>query len=380
IIVIEEIIESLIEDNPEASRVIVEETDFFERYIPLLNQLPLPQIKEGYLSPLNSLTRFLPAEQQKKLFSKGIVQIMIKILDSDIFDIRIMAIVIISHIMEAGIFGLKEGDQHPYLQQLVTDGSVARLIQIQQSKEREEIQEYIAEIFAFLFKSFPLPELIRKDVIEQLKDQSHFNGITLLAECPDNHTAILEDDFASCLFIEEWMSLGYLHLTLLFLHARHYLNSKKIVFAVRDRIERLTQDEYVDYIGRDHDWDDLKKTELKSKAKEAFDLINEVEEIIEEQGEYEQIDADQFIAELNYEEEEEDEEEEEEKQEEDEEEEGEKIEEEEQKIQNELKELEEEELKQEENALVIVNDLKEEENEVKMIQQDYFNFDDQDAN
>ncbi|KAA6313500.1 MAG: hypothetical protein EZS28_055743, partial [Streblomastix strix] len=42
IIVIEEIIESLIEDNPEASRVIVEETDFFERYIPLLNQLPLP--------------------------------------------------------------------------------------------------------------------------------------------------------------------------------------------------------------------------------------------------------------------------------------------------------------------------------------------------
>lgn len=77
----------MVENNNQVREVIINETDFVDRNLTLLNSLPLDQIKEGFLSPIDSLSsdnlpmERIPYEQKKKLFSKGVIQIMTKILD-----------------------------------------------------------------------------------------------------------------------------------------------------------------------------------------------------------------------------------------------------------------------------------------------------------
>ncbi|KAA6400913.1 MAG: hypothetical protein EZS28_003557, partial [Streblomastix strix] len=108
---------------------------------------------------------------------------MAKILDSEYEDVREKAIKIISDIIEAGKEGLKDGQQHPYRQQLSDDGTIAKLISIFVDKKNHNIEYNLRKTLIYLFKAFPLPSEIRVDLIEYLKVVNDFNDLALLAEC-----------------------------------------------------------------------------------------------------------------------------------------------------------------------------------------------------
>jgi hypothetical protein len=78
-IIIFNIINSLVSDNKE---IIINETDFIDHHIHLLNSVPNIIIKIEYLYPLYSIIEYSPNEQNKKLFEKGVIQTMTNIYDS----------------------------------------------------------------------------------------------------------------------------------------------------------------------------------------------------------------------------------------------------------------------------------------------------------
>ncbi|KAA6384632.1 MAG: hypothetical protein EZS28_019843 [Streblomastix strix] len=132
--------ESLISDNPETTQMIVNEIDFVEYTRKSLNSISLIKFK-------------------------------------------------------AGIKGLKVGEQHPYYQQLMDDGTIPKLIQIFKGEKDEDIHDYIAQTLAYLFKALLLPTEIKNDVIEQLKKEEYFDGLAILTENQDNHDAILANGY-----------------------------------------------------------------------------------------------------------------------------------------------------------------------------------------
>ncbi|KAA6392910.1 MAG: hypothetical protein EZS28_011565 [Streblomastix strix] len=126
---------------------------------------------------------------------------MLKIIDSEDFEIIYSAIEIIANIIKIALNGLKEGEQHPYLIQLSEDGTVSKLIQIFKNEDYVSIEEDFAEIFAFLYKNTPLPKEIQEKVVKVLKTSQfgpQIDNLCLLSECPAVQTSISSSFIAVC--------------------------------------------------------------------------------------------------------------------------------------------------------------------------------------
>ncbi|KAA6392428.1 MAG: hypothetical protein EZS28_012044 [Streblomastix strix] len=274
LIIIGEIIKHLVDNNPEISRLIVEDTDFIDNNLNLLNNIPLNNIKSSFLYPLDSISLWSPINIKKKLYFKRIIQQLIPIPESNDGDVRIMAIEIISNIIKAGLDGLKEGQQHPYRQQLTDDGTTPKLFVVFIKEKFENIRIKITHIFSYLYKAFPLPNEVRQDVIENMNKDENLKEVAFLAECPENVDTILINEFEKRFFQREKDSLLYLHLIKILLNNASDENARKIAITTKQKVVRLTNDKYLNEYEIVYVWP--KKEILKAKAQELLVMINDV--------------------------------------------------------------------------------------------------------
>ncbi|KAA6389517.1 MAG: hypothetical protein EZS28_014957 [Streblomastix strix] len=283
ILIIGDIIQQLVENNNQVREVIINETDFVDRNLTLLNSLPLDQIKEGFLSPIDSLSsdnlpmERIPYEQKNKLFSKGVIQIMTKILDCKDSEVYYKAKQIIINITIAATEGLKEQEQHPYRQQLADDGTIHKLFSLLKNYYLQEIHIDISYILAILFKAFSLPSETGEAIIKNLiwKDD-YYNGFAFLTECQDNHNTILQNEIQLKLFQKENFTRSYLHITHNILKYGSNDNKHIIAQYVKAKVERLTDEQYVRELGMKKHWDNDLKEEIKALAEESAVLIQQI--------------------------------------------------------------------------------------------------------
>ncbi|KAA6382069.1 MAG: hypothetical protein EZS28_022403 [Streblomastix strix] len=119
--------------------------------------------------------------------------------------------------------------------------------------------------------------------------------LALLAENPQNHDRILSNDFEKKLLLWKWKSLHDLNLTIPILKFGSYNNKKKTALFVKQKVEMLTSDQYIEDLINEYSWIIDDKDEIHIKAKKAFALIRNVEGMIEQEGDYEEMDAVQMF-------------------------------------------------------------------------------------
>lgn len=106
-------------------------------------------------------------------------------MECDDEDVRMKTIVIAMSIIRSEVSSLKEGEKHPYLNKLLEDGTIEKIIKLFRDKSKENIHENIAVTVAFLFKATKMKDDYRKEVIDMLKIMwcLYIEVIKLLAEC-----------------------------------------------------------------------------------------------------------------------------------------------------------------------------------------------------
>ncbi|KAA6394807.1 MAG: hypothetical protein EZS28_009664 [Streblomastix strix] len=146
-------------------------------------------------------------------------------MECDDEDVRMKTIVIAMSIIRSEVSSLKEGEKHPYLNKLLEDGTIEKIIKLFRDKSKENIHENIAVTVAFLFKATKMKDDYRKEVIDMLKIMwcLYIEVIKLLAECEDNHDSLLSNDFEKKLFIYEYQAYESLLLSKLFLKYDKFL-------------------------------------------------------------------------------------------------------------------------------------------------------------
>ncbi|KAA6381144.1 MAG: hypothetical protein EZS28_023331 [Streblomastix strix] len=206
----------------------------------------------------------------------GIVQQLTKLLESeDKFGVRTKAIEIIKRIVS--VEGLKVGEQNAYLKVLTDDGTLAKLIKALKDDDKDDIHYDISWTLALLFKAAPLPKEISFKVVEQLNSLSLLMiNISHLAECPDNHDAILANEFEKKLFEGDSNIIEYLQITYLILHLGSEENKQRVANAVKDKVKRLTDYKTLQELGKEQIWNKKTKKGIQAKAKESYQLIKEI--------------------------------------------------------------------------------------------------------
>ncbi|KAA6311143.1 MAG: hypothetical protein EZS28_056184, partial [Streblomastix strix] len=149
------------------------------------------------------------------------------------------------NIISSGLEGLKEGEKHPFHQQLEQDGTIAKLIQSFKDRIKKDIHSSIAQILAILYKANQLPVEIRRDVIEEQKMNNNFDELALLAECLENHDEILAGEFEQNLFEDVTYIFQYFNITLSLLGFGSEANQKRVISAVEEKVKHLSDAEYV---------------------------------------------------------------------------------------------------------------------------------------
>ncbi|KAA6392762.1 MAG: hypothetical protein EZS28_011709 [Streblomastix strix] len=184
-----------------------------------------------------------------------------------------------SYIIKSGIQGLKDRELHPYRQTLTKNGIVSKLIQIlkDRNKDKSDNSEII-ESLACLFKSLLLPSEIKNDVINELKLKDKYDFLALLAECQDNHDAIMANDLEYQLFQFEnkQKTIPSLRLTLQLLRFGEESKKRKIALAVKWDMEILTDNKYLDKREGKLYSTDVEKEQIKAKAQEGLAMIKAI--------------------------------------------------------------------------------------------------------
>ncbi|KAA6386602.1 MAG: hypothetical protein EZS28_017870, partial [Streblomastix strix] len=201
---------------------------------------------------------------------------MAKVMQSEDVKVRKHAIEIIYNIIEAGEQGLKDGEYNPYLETLNDQGIIEKLILLLWIENNEYNSRIFAKTLAHLFKAFPLPQEMKNDLIQKLKVGIDWFELTLLAECNDNHEAILANDFEMKIF--EFNQYTNLQLVLIINLLRYGTqNLKSIISLVKEKVWKLIDDKELDEFGEKQNWNQIKKEEIKQKAKEILIIIWEIE-------------------------------------------------------------------------------------------------------
>ncbi|KAA6370082.1 MAG: hypothetical protein EZS28_034391, partial [Streblomastix strix] len=280
------LIVSIEENIKEQKKNIVADLSSIESQLDFLSSLPVSQVKEWNLSPLKTLSINLSVEQGKQLIQKGIIHQISRILDSDVKNVRKTAMIILQTIISAGCQQLKVGELHPFLQPLLDDGTIAKLIELLKDREQAQIHIEIAKIMVQLFKALPLPADISQICIKKIKNTRYpdYDGLALLAECPDNHNAILANNIEKDLFKDEFNTLESLHIAYSLLMFGTDSIKRKVSQAVKDKVKKLADDIYVHELGEVYQFifDEQKKQEIKNIAQDVFAMIVDVDEQIKE--------------------------------------------------------------------------------------------------
>ncbi|KAA6382918.1 MAG: hypothetical protein EZS28_021554 [Streblomastix strix] len=166
-------------------------------------------------------------------------------LDTKDYYVKFKINAIILNIIKAGLTGLKEGQQHPYLQILTNNGIVTQLFG---TIDFDNILKQTALFLSYLYKATPIPTEYRRKIIKILKSLNieYYDSLAMLAECPENHDTILEDNFYEWVFQYEYFPLPYLHITLLILKLGSGTNKNKVANSVIDKVKKYSDDKYMD--------------------------------------------------------------------------------------------------------------------------------------
>ncbi|KAA6367486.1 MAG: hypothetical protein EZS28_036987, partial [Streblomastix strix] len=277
--------------NQDISNEIFNRTDFFDRYIDLYKILAFNKVNNELLSTLHFLTSdSRPTDQKKKLFEKGIIPGMIRFLDSQNMLVQIKVMDIIANVIIAGSKDLKEREQHPFRKPLNDNEMIKKLITLFSDKSKKKIHKKIVQVIAVLYKAYPLPEDISEDLVEQLKSYNNFDEMVLLAECPDNHSAILANNFEKILFSQFTLSrmVDYFNITNMILKYGQIVNKMKIIIFRKKKIEEFLNEQYMDYYNFYFNWTEVGKEYIKELAQET---LIKMQKIIERESNYTKIDA-----------------------------------------------------------------------------------------
>ncbi|KAA6382531.1 MAG: hypothetical protein EZS28_021941 [Streblomastix strix] len=190
-------------------------------------------------------------EIERKLIQKGIVPIVLKMLTSADEDVVFIACRIFFGLFNIGMKYLQGREQHPLRQPLAYDGTIDELIkyfmEVGKGDIKQQIREVIAQIIASLYKAYPLPQNSGPVIINQLKS-IYINSqqyIELLAECPDNHDMILDNDYELKILSYEDNLVPSLHLLLTLLLVRSERNNQIKIYALEDKVELLSYYSYL---------------------------------------------------------------------------------------------------------------------------------------
>ncbi|KAA6399971.1 MAG: hypothetical protein EZS28_004510 [Streblomastix strix] len=189
--------------------------------------------------------------EKRKLIQKGIVPIVLKMLTSADEDVVFIARRILDGLFNIGMKYLQGGEQHPLRQPLAYDGTIDELIkyfiEVGKGDTKQQIREAIAQIIASLYKAYPLPQNSGPEIINQLK--SIYNNsqqyIELLADCPDNHDMILDNDYELKILSQEDNLVPSLHLLLTLLLVGSERNNQIMIYALKDKVKLLSYYSYL---------------------------------------------------------------------------------------------------------------------------------------
>ncbi|KAA6378126.1 MAG: hypothetical protein EZS28_026346 [Streblomastix strix] len=200
-------------------------------------------------------------------------------MDSENEDVREDASWTIINIIQAGLEILNIGQQHPFLHQLMNDGTIAKFILLLNDKERQSDLDSIQEFLIDLFKAHQLPEEIKQQVIKTYKERSWFDQLAILAECEDNHDMILEDEFEKKLledFENHYEIIQQLHFIIPILHLGSEENKKKVALQIKKKIKKLSNDKNIQKFAKKHLWKEKDKEKISVQSKEILIIIKEI--------------------------------------------------------------------------------------------------------
>ncbi|KAA6358353.1 MAG: hypothetical protein EZS28_046120, partial [Streblomastix strix] len=163
--------------------------------VDLMKRIPVDQITDDFTLIILKINIFASYQQEHQLFEMGIIQAVFRALQCNdkVIDGRITDI--IEMVIKPKPNTLKEGQQNPYLKQLINDGTVEKLSEIINNDNYSVFyHRKIAELIAYIFKAAPLPSDIKEKVVDQLRNGEN-DELCLLAECKDNHDAILTQTY-----------------------------------------------------------------------------------------------------------------------------------------------------------------------------------------
>ncbi|KAA6386731.1 MAG: hypothetical protein EZS28_017743 [Streblomastix strix] len=176
----------------------------------------------------------------KGLFEKDALSAMTQMLDTKDYYVKIKVNAIILNIIKAGVFDLKDGQQHPYLQTLTNNGIIAQLFE---TIDMKDILKQTALYLSYLYKAAPIPIEYRRKIIMKLKslNNKYYDSLAMLAECPGTD-----------------------------------MNKNKVANAVKDKVQKYSDEKYMDQSRYWKDQDNKYKEEIKSKAKQVLAMIMQI--------------------------------------------------------------------------------------------------------
>ncbi|KAA6401177.1 MAG: hypothetical protein EZS28_003295 [Streblomastix strix] len=228
-----DIVLELSDNNPEACKMIIQETDFIDKYISYLNSLSKSQIKNWHGYYFTTLSDNLPSEDQNLLFEKGVIQTIVN-LDFKDKECSLEYFKIESSIIEAENQRLKDGEQHPYMKQLSEDGTLTKILQAFINEKNEDKQRILMNSLGSLYKAAPLPIDTQKLIIDFLRKEKKFEIMSYLAECPSNHDTILMNDYEQKFFQKSLTEMHSIRIIYSIIKYGNEINKKKVSAAVKE--------------------------------------------------------------------------------------------------------------------------------------------------
>ncbi|KAA6376994.1 MAG: hypothetical protein EZS28_027479 [Streblomastix strix] len=196
---------TLIQNNPQAVQVVLEDGGLIDSLIVFLNCIPLEQLHSWHLGPLYFLQIGENEEELQLLFKKGIIEAISRSLESEDKQVLFVATFILSKIFNAQKSLIKDGVQNPFFSQFERNGTLGRLQRIIKNVNiSEDILGLVALSLGFIYKSSPIPQDIIFEVIKHLKrllqgQDNYYIYVSLmslaaLGECEDNHPALISEN------------------------------------------------------------------------------------------------------------------------------------------------------------------------------------------
>ncbi|KAA6355898.1 MAG: hypothetical protein EZS28_048575, partial [Streblomastix strix] len=114
-------------------------------------------------------------------------------------------------------------------------------------------------------------------VMEQLNSQLLLLiNISHLAECPDNHDAILANEFEKKLFEDDSCVIEYLQIAYFILYLGSEENKQRVANAVKDKVKRLADNKTLQELGKEQNWNEQTKKDIQIIVEQLYQLIKEI--------------------------------------------------------------------------------------------------------